>query len=317
MKNVKRLITFNSDERFNAEEYVEKYKYERELDGIAKSTLQIDVTKLKVFLTYCNSIIKRRPENLTKLDFGKFFMYLANERRIAKNTEIRYYNLLVMFYKVMNYDNFEEFETECKERKRFKKFDKKHYDYVTTQDMDLIFQKLYNKNNYTQDRDAVLLRTLWDTGCRVSEILNSKLKDYDGKNGVIVITKSKNYTERRVILANDTKEALNYIITKNRNKNDNDYLFQKLNGEQINRNAIYRVFNACVKELKAEGKLAKNRRIVLHSIRHGCCVNLLTKGVNLDEVSRYMGHNRVETTMIYAHNRERTNESLNNIKNIL
>ncbi len=39
------------------------------------------------------------------------------------------------------------------------------------------------------------------------------------------------------------------------------------------------MFSGMVKELKKEGKLPYNKRIVIHSLRHGRAVGLLNKGV--------------------------------------
>jgi integrase/recombinase XerD len=72
-----------------------------------------------------------------------------------------------------------------------------------------------------------------------------------------------------------------------------------------------------VKELKKEGKIPASKRITLHSLRHGRCVDLLEKRISIDVVKEYLGHKTLDTTLFYSHSKERTNKHLRTIKKIL
>lgn len=43
------------------------------------------------------------------------------------------------------------------------------------------------------------------------------------------------------------------------------------------------------------------RRVSVHTLRHCYATHLLEAGVNVRVVQRYMGHSKLETTMIYLH----------------
>ena len=69
--------------------------------------------------------------------------------------------------------------------------------------------------------------------------------------------------------------------------------------------------------LKEENKLPKNKRLVVHSIRHSFITRMLDAGIPLEAVSAYVGHLNITTTMIYAHARERAEKHMNLFRDII
>ena len=65
-------------------------------------------------------------------------------------------------------------------------------------------------------RDYLMMRVLWRTGTRVSELLNIKPSDIEFQNQVVNITKAKGGIQRRVLLDEETLKLLSdYISTQN------------------------------------------------------------------------------------------------------
>ena len=65
-------------------------------------------------------------------------------------------------------------------------------------------------------RDYLLLRFMWRTGVRVSEVINVTPNDVEFKNGVVNIRKAKGGRQRRVPLDEETLKMLSdYILTLN------------------------------------------------------------------------------------------------------
>ncbi|WP_423792113.1 tyrosine-type recombinase/integrase [Methanocaldococcus indicus] len=321
--NIKNLLLIKpkrekADETPEIKEWLDKFKIEREFDGIKKETIRSDLDRLRVFLDFVYNRLNKKPDELETHDFIKFFSYLEKERRVSRSTQRKYYLLLKVFYKIMRLQHvIKGFIEESKERKRFSKIEVKHYDPVDDEIVNQILNKILKSNSRVNIRNALLIKFTYETGCRISEVLNLKYKDCDFNTGMFRITNTKTHEERVVVCSEETLEALRWYVRYNPRQGPDDYIFQKQDGSKLSRNTILHVFNKVVKELKEEGKIPINKRITLHSLRHGRAVDLLEKGLPLDIVKELLGHKSLDTTLFYSHSKERTKKLLKTIKKIL
>ncbi|MBP2143814.1 integrase/recombinase XerD [Methanococcus voltae] len=314
--NMKDLILVNTGrsktEITDENKWIAQFREEREFDRIKENTIKSDISRLKVFLAYCKKLDKE-PDTLNRSEFTKFFNYLENERKLG-NSVIQYFKLLKVFYRVLRLHNFKEFETECKERRRFSKFEVKHYDSIDSKILNEILKAILQHRSRSNLRDALMIRMLWDTGCRVSEVIGITYEDCDFKEAKFRIRNTKSSNERFVVCSSDTLNALKEYVKYNVNTGNSDPIFQSIRGGPVRRGWLSQVYRNAVVKLKEQGKIPKNRRVVVHSLRHGRAVELLNKGVPIEVVKEYLGHSSIETTLFYAHSKERTNILLNTIK---
>ena len=64
----------------------------------------------------------------------------------------------------------------------------------------------------------------------------------------------------------------------------------------MSRNAVQGAFR------KAKGRAGIHKvGVALHTLRHSYATHLLEAGVNLRLIQLYLGHTRLETTMLYLH----------------
>jgi integrase/recombinase XerD len=306
------------EETDEIKEWLTKFKEEREFDGRKPETIKNDLTRLRVFLNFCYNRLKKSPDKLSTSDFVAFFNYLDKERKVSKNTQKRYFDLLKVFYRLMRmYPVIRDFVEESKERRRFAGIEIKHYDPVDDNTINLILEKIIRSQSRTKIRDALIIRFCYDTGCRISEAVNIKMKDADLQNGIFKLRNTKGKVERIVVCAEDTLEFLRQYVKFNVNQGDDAYLFQNYEGGKVRREWVSEVFRRAVRELKEEGKIPKNQKIVLHSTRGGRCVNLLDKGVPLEVVKEVLGHKSIKTTLHYANAKKRAEILLKDIKKLL
>jgi integrase/recombinase XerD len=169
-----------------------------------------------------------------------------------------------------------------------------------------IIKHILHSKSSTKYRDALIIRLTYDTGARIGEILNLRLRDCDFKKGLFKFKNTKGREVRPAVCSLNTLKALNHYVEYYLINDDEDaYLFQNKHGNKISYSWVNYVFSKAVNTLVMKGTLPKNKRITLHSLRHGRVVDLLNKGYPIDIVSEVVGHKDIKTTKIYAHSKKR------------
>ncbi len=159
-----------------------------------------------------------------------------------------------------------------------------------------IFSHLTTFHNY------VYLTTVYSCGLRLQEGLFLEISDIDGDRMMIHVHRGKGAKDRYVPLPHETLNLLRKLWASHRNPR---LLFPALgrNGKKGPTSkrpmAIASVQGAFRKAKFAAG--IQKKRVSIHTLRHSYATHLLEAGVNLRVIQRYLGHNRLETTMVYLH----------------
>lgn len=134
-------------------------------------------------------------------------------------------------------------------------------------------------------RDKLIVRTIYATGVRVSELCNMNIEDIDFDEHTIRI-RGKGDKIRLVFIDEDTlAEILSFIGTRTRGP-----LFVGQQGKHISSRAIQHIF----KHYAPSG-------ITPHKIRHSYASELYKRSKNLRVVQENLGHTSIKTTEIYLH----------------
>jgi integrase/recombinase XerD len=141
-----------------------------------------------------------------------------------------------------------------------------------------------------------LLMTLYSTAVRRSELCHLKATDIDSRRMMIRI-QGKGRHERDLPLSPKLLEALRVYWRWMKPKT---YLFP---GTLHHRRAdvpisANTVWHACRCAAQAAG-IAK--RLSPHSLRHSCATHLFEAGADLRTIQVWLGHSRLEHTLIYLH----------------
>ena len=162
-------------------------------------------------------------------------------------------------------------------------------------------------------RDRLLLRTLWESGGRVSEVASLRLCDIDRAEGALQLTNLKQRGPRRhvklVYISRDLAGALTAFARDTRLGHDGHLFRSRQSGEgHLTRQQVLRIVNRLAVDagVIVQGRSGPRPACGL-DFRHGSAVHLLRSGVPLTEVQSHLGHARVDTTTVYLQlpNRDR------------
>lgn len=178
-----------------------------------------------------------------------------------------------------------------------KRTDRFLFEYLDNIEMTALL-KVPNLATWFGRRDHALLLTLYNTGARVSEIVNVKIKDVDLRRQHAIHLHGKGRKERIVPLWPQTVTELNAWLIDLK-PDVNSALFPNRYGESITRFGVNQRLKTIVKSASIECLTLKGRKISPHSIRHSTAMNLLQSGVDLTVIALWLGHEKIETTHQY------------------
>lgn len=149
--------------------------------------------------------------------------------------------------------------------------------------------------NCTELRDRAMVEFLYSTGVRVSELVSLNVGDIEmGKQELIVYGKGSK--ERKTYLTDGAKFYLRrYLQTREREGMQDQPLFVTLD-QPHNRLTVAGVQYM----LKQLGKRAGVKSVHPHRFRRTIATDLLNRGMPIEQVKEFLGHEKLDTTMIYC-----------------
>lgn len=290
-------ITVRHEDKNNM--FLQKFLIAKSVSGRSKRTLEYYKKELVNIL---NEIGKPADEIIT--DDIRYFLAVRQTRdKITKTTANNQLRVLKSFYSFLI---AEELVTKnpCLKIDRIKtgKIKKEAF-------TELDVEKLRNACRST--REKAIIELFLSTGCRVSELVNIKIRDIeDGK--ILVHGKGDKY--RIVYLNAKANLALeNYLADR---KDDNPYLFCggyfsiTAGRKQSELKHWYRDAKNVTPDTPTDkgtiehtcrkiGKRAGVEKVHPHRFRRTCATFALRHGMPVEQVSKMLGHESIDTTMIY------------------
>ncbi len=161
------------------------------------------------------------------------------------------------------------------------------------------------KRSFFSYRNTLLLKILLLCGVRVSELLGigvldlSVLNTKEGRSIYKIRILGKGNKERYIYIPQDQIETeLQYLKTFIHNNNlSTQSLAMTKEGRVLGRAEVYKMVESF---LKGQG-IAKRG---VHMLRHSFGKHLVQQNVNLSTIKELMGHENIQTTMIYARSDE-------------
>lgn len=164
---------------------------------------------------------------------------------------------------------------------------------LALEEVEAIFTQVSNLKH------EAILKTIYACGLRISEILQLKIADVDGKRSVLIIRQSKGFKDRMVPVPTTLLQLLRKYFKQYRPK---VFLFEgpvKKEAEESPSPYSASSIRSFLKRYVTRSGIRKP--VSPHTLRHSYATHLYEHGVNLRSIQVLLGHSSSKTTEIYTH----------------
>lgn len=149
-------------------------------------------------------------------------------------------------------------------------------------------------NDFEGQRDRLMVELFYQTGIRLSELIELKRKDVTSQTIKVLGKRNK---ERIIPIGNELHALIErYLEVSHRNEIQSEHLLTLFNGKKLYPKFVYRKIN---QYLGSVTNLDKNSP---HVLRHTFATHMLNNGAGLETLKELLGHANLSATQVYTHN---------------
>lgn len=281
--------------------------------GYSANTVKTYSYTFTLFIEYMEKEELVRPENLTLVEITKeriihFLAWLQKERKCSTSTRNARLGAMHSFFAYLQYRNVEGLakwqdilSIKCK------KSSVPEMAYLQIEALKLLLRQPDLKTSKGR-RDFVLLGLLYDSGCRVQELLDLTPSDLRFDETSSVRLHGKGDKVRIVPLsATQVANLKQYMEEKHLYLPENQChpLFPNPQGGKMSRMAVLNIVKKYIVMAKAVSPELFPDNIGCHSFRHSKAMHMLEADINIVYIRDFLGHSSTTTTEVYARASER------------
>ena len=277
--------------------------------NVSKNTIISYATTFKQLLAFCEEVKQIKAERLTLNHIDEelivdFLNWLEETRDISLTTRNQRLVALHSFFRYLQKHSPAHMDLSAKILNiSYKKAPRTVVSYLSEEDMRTLLAQPSAKTR-EGFRDMVLLSVLYDTGARVQELVDIRIKHIRLEKPAIVMLHGKGNKTRQVPIMPNTVDLLHSYLSSYKGNPGLAYgespLFSNRKGESLSRWGVSHIIDKYVKKAQASGALCVGFPITPHTFRHSKAMHMLHAGVNLFYIRDILGHVDVSTTEIYA-----------------
>ena len=168
---------------------------------------------------------------------------------------------------------------------------------LATNEVDALLNAPLAKSGAEASRDAAMLRLLYATGMRVSEMMGLDVDDVDLASDYVRCL-GKAGRERHIPFDYKTHQTIEEYLSQARPRltrhGETPALFVNHRGERLTRQGFWLILKGYAKAADLPGSITP------HTLRHSFAIHLLSNNANLRDVQELLGHANIATTQIYT-----------------
>ncbi|OGV36537.1 MAG: hypothetical protein A2X48_03940 [Lentisphaerae bacterium GWF2_49_21] len=282
-------------------------------------TEQTYIERVRAYLSYAerNSLAIDEPETVRR-----YISWLALSRNVAASTQNLSFNAINFLFKEVLKKDMGDQSDNLRARSG-----SKLPSVFTVDEVKAIFDHL-------EGTDRLMLEMIYAGGLRISELMRLRVQDIDWEGCQLFVRGGKGDKDRTTLLGRKLVEPLRKHLEAVKKIHEEDLsagvgevylpngLDRKYPGAGKTWGWMYAFPSETISKDPRSGKMRRHhvsdmtiQRAMkegmrkagiakygsVHTLRHSFATHLLMKGVNIREVQDLLGHNSVETTMIYTH----------------
>src|SRR5215203_4577627 len=178
--------------------------------------------------------------------------------------------------------------------------------FVAKKDVEMLFNHVEFSDDWKGITNRLIFLIFYNTGMRLSELINLKESSIDFHNQTIKVL-GKGNKERLIPMSHQLAEEIKkYILAKKERSTrcEPDVLLVGEKGKKLAARSVY----STVKHYLALVSTVEKKSP--HILRHSFATHLTNNGADLNAVKELLGHSSLAATQVYTHN---TIEKLKNI----
>ncbi|MBL4653406.1 MAG: tyrosine-type recombinase/integrase [Flavobacteriales bacterium] len=152
-------------------------------------------------------------------------------------------------------------------------------------------------------RDRAMLSIFYGCGLRRNEGYHLNIDDINWDRKILHVRKGKNYKERFVPFNTANAKYLQeyvydwrpYLIRGTKN----DALFISQRGTRMGGQTLLLRLKILIQ--RVDNAELQEKEVSLHTLRHSIATHLLSAGMSLENIAKFLGHSSLESTQIYTH----------------
>lgn len=257
------------------------YMVAKKIEGLSKETLQTYKLYLEHFLlNMCKPI-----DEITANDIRVYLYSYQQARKVSNRTMDGRRLVLNTFFDWCFQEGYIP-QNPCRQIHPIK-YEAKLVEPLTGVELELV------RDACRTQREKALVEMFYSTGCRVSEMARLQKTDVDFRKGEVHLF-GKGSKHRISYINAKAEVALKKYLLQRTDDNPSLFVSERKPYKPLAKEGI----EAIIKKIGERSEIG--RRVYPHLIRHTTATDALERGMNVAEVQKILGHEKLDTTMIYA-----------------
>lgn len=277
----------------NFDVFIDYLRSERRSSAHTVSSYQLDLAQ---FASFCKSSFELEdPTLVTQSVVRTWLAHLVDEGYKSTSIHRKLSSLNAYFRYLLKFGKIQKSPVKGISKP---KIPKRLPVYLEEDQMTRLSEEGLKGGDFNGIRNDLILQLFYETGIRLSELLQIQDRDVDFGLSQVKVLGKRNKTRYvpvgKIIIAKirhymDQRDELNL-------KHPEGYFFVGNKGQKISKSFVYSMVKTYLSTVTTQSKKSP------HVLRHTFATHMLNNGADLNVIKEILGHSSLAATQVYTHN---------------